>query len=100
MATLLLTALAVTSAGVTSATAGGAADSAAGSVAAGSKQSGTARYLVRYTAGTDVAEEAGKLRSRKISVGRTFEKALRGAVVTATAAQAAEFKRSSRVAAV
>lgn len=100
MATLLLTALAVTSAGVTSATAGGATDSAAGSVAAGSKQSGTARFLVRYTAGTDVAEEAGKLRSRKISVGRTFEKALRGAVVTATAAQAAEFKRSSRVAAV
>lgn len=101
MATLLLTALAVTSAGVTSATADAATDAAAGSVAAGSaKQSGTARYVVRFTAGTDVAAEAGKLRSQKIAVGRTFEKALRGAVVTATRAQAAEFKRSSRVAAV
>ena len=101
MATLLLTALAVTSAGVTSATADAATDAAAGSAASGSaKQSGTARYLVRFTAGTDVAAEAGKLRSQKIAVGRTFEKTLRAAVVTATRAQAAEFKRSSRVAAV
>ncbi|WP_457973679.1 S8 family serine peptidase [Arthrobacter sp. D1-17] len=104
LATLLLTALAVTSAGVTSATAEAAADSAADSSAIGAtdsgKQAGTARYLVRYISGTDVVKEAGKLRSRKIAVGRTFEKALAGAVVTATPSQAAELKRSSQVAAV
>jgi subtilisin family serine protease len=55
---------------------------------------------VRYTAGTDVAEEAGKLRSRKIAVGRTFSKSVRGAVVTATPSQVVELKRSSLVAAV
>jgi subtilisin family serine protease len=40
------------------------------------------------------------LRSRNIAVGRTFAKALRGAVVTATPGQAAELKRSAGVAAV
>ncbi|WP_314193920.1 Ig-like domain-containing protein [uncultured Arthrobacter sp.] len=40
------------------------------------------------------------LRSRNITVGRTFAKAIRGAVVTATPAQAAELKRSAGVAAV
>lgn len=63
-------------------------------------QSGTVRYLVRYEAGTDVAREARTLRSRNIAVRRTFSQALRGAVVTATPAQAAELKRSAKVAAV
>jgi subtilisin family serine protease len=61
---------------------------------------GAARYLVRYASGTDVAREAKNLRSRNIAVGRTFSKALRGAVVTATPAQAAELKSSAHVAAV
>ena len=61
---------------------------------------GAARYLVRYAPGTDVAGAAKTLRSRNIAVGRTFSKALRGAVVTATPAQAAELKSSAQVAAV
>lgn len=61
-------------------------------------RTGTARYLVRYDAGTDMAAEARSLRSRNIAVGRTFSKAVRGAVVTATPGQAAELKRAARVA--
>ncbi|MFJ5699685.1 Ig-like domain-containing protein [Arthrobacter sp. NPDC093139] len=63
-------------------------------------QSGTVRYLVRYEAGIDMAREARNLRSQNIAVRRTFSQALRGAVVTATPAQAAELKRSAQVAAV
>lgn len=55
---------------------------------------------MRYAPGTDVAGAAKTLRSRNIAVGRTFSKALRGAVVTATPAQAAELKSSAQVAAV
>ena len=47
-----------------------------------------------------MAQEARSLRSRSIAVSRTFSKALRGAAVTATPAQAAELKRSAHVAAV
>jgi subtilisin family serine protease len=96
LASLLLTALAVTSAGVTA----GAASPAATDSEAAAAGGATARYLVRYAAGTDVPSEVRSLRSRKIAVGRTFSKALRGAVVTATPAQAAELKRSAQVAAV
>ncbi|WP_251024790.1 Ig-like domain-containing protein [Arthrobacter sp. ISL-65] len=59
-----------------------------------------ARYIVRYSAGTDVSSAVRNLRSRNIAVGRTFAKAIRGAVVTATPGQAAELKRSAGVAAV
>uniref|UniRef100_UPI00209C057F S8 family serine peptidase n=1 Tax=Arthrobacter globiformis TaxID=1665 RepID=UPI00209C057F len=59
-----------------------------------------ARYIVRYSAGTDVSSAVRSLRSKNIAVGRTFAKAIRGAVVTATPAQAAELKRSAGVAAV
>ncbi len=55
---------------------------------------------MRYSAGTDVSSAVRNLRSRNITVGRTFAKAIRGAVVTATPAQAAELKRSAGVAAV
>ena len=47
-----------------------------------------------------MAAEARSLRSRNIAVGRTFSKAVRGAVVTATPGQAAELKRAARVAGV
>jgi subtilisin family serine protease len=59
-----------------------------------------ARYIVRYSAGTDVSSAVRNLRSRNIAVGRTFAKAIRGAVVTATPGQAAELMRSAGVAAV
>lgn len=55
---------------------------------------------MRYAAGTDVAAKARTLRARNVGVGRTFSKALRGAVVTATPAQLTELKRSPDVAAV
>jgi subtilisin family serine protease len=80
--------------------AAGAASPAATNSEAAAPGGATARYLVRYAAGTDVPSEVSSLRSRNIAVGRTFSKALRGAVVTATPAQAAELKRSARVAAV
>jgi subtilisin family serine protease len=59
-----------------------------------------ARYIVRYSAGTDVSSAVRNLHSKNIGVGRTFAKAIRGAVVTATPAQAAELKRTAGVAAV
>ncbi|WP_426988033.1 S8 family serine peptidase [Pseudarthrobacter sp. Y6] len=55
------------------------------------------RYLVRYAAETDVPAEAARLKSQGIGVGRSFTHALRGAVVTATPAQAAALSRSSAV---
>ncbi|MET3174303.1 UNVERIFIED_ORG: subtilisin family serine protease [Arthrobacter sp. UYCu721] len=55
------------------------------------------RYLVRYAAETDVPAEAARLKSQGIGVGRSFTHALRGAVVTATPAQAAALSRSARV---
>lgn len=64
------------------------------------QQSGTERYLVRYAPGTDVPAKVKTLRSRNVAVGRTFTRAVRGAVVTATPAQAAEMKCSGQVAAI
>ncbi|MFE4544403.1 Ig-like domain-containing protein [Arthrobacter sp. NPDC056727] len=55
---------------------------------------------MRYSAGTDVSSAVRNLRSKNIAVGRTFAKAIRGAVVTATPGQAAELKGSAGVAAV
>ncbi|HEY9358448.1 MAG TPA: S8 family serine peptidase [Arthrobacter sp.] len=55
------------------------------------------RYLVRYAADADVATETAALRSRGLAVGRTFSHAVRGAVVTATPAQAEALSRSGRV---
>ena len=71
----------------------------------GTSPSAPARYLVQYTPGTDIAAEARSLRSKgvgssAVKVGRTFSAAVRGAVVTATPAQASILKRSARVAAV
>jgi subtilisin family serine protease len=91
----------VTSAGISVVTAApDAATASAGDIHTQGPQTGTARYLVRYDAGTDVAAEARSLRSRNIAVGRTFSKVVRGAVVTATPGQAAELKRAARVAGV
>ncbi|UKA53790.1 Ig-like domain-containing protein [Arthrobacter sp. FW305-BF8] len=59
-----------------------------------------ARYIVRYSAGTDVSSAVRNLGSRNIAVGRTFAKAIKGAVVTATPGQAAGLLRSAGVAAV
>ncbi|MET3773172.1 S8 family serine peptidase [Arthrobacter nitrophenolicus] len=58
------------------------------------------RYLVSFSTGADVAQEAASLRSQGVQVGRTFSAAVRGAAVTATKAQAAALARSPRVAAV
>lgn len=55
---------------------------------------------MRYSAGTDVSTAVRNLRSKKIAVGHTFAKAIRGAVVTATPEQAADLLRSAGVAAV
>lgn len=55
------------------------------------------RYLVRYAAETDVPAEVASLKSQGIGVGRSFSHALRGAVVTATPAQAAALSRSAAV---
>ncbi|MDP9695544.1 UNVERIFIED_ORG: subtilisin family serine protease [Arthrobacter globiformis] len=73
----------------------------AGAAAAETGAASTAaRYIVRYSAGTDVSSAVRSLRLRNIAVGRTFAKAIRGAVVTATPGQAAELIRSAGVAAV
>ena len=58
------------------------------------------RYLVRCAAETDIPAEVARLKSQGIGVGRSFSHALRGAVVTATPAQAAELSRSAGVASV
>ncbi|WP_235564527.1 S8 family serine peptidase [Arthrobacter sp. Soil762] len=58
------------------------------------------RYLVRFTAETDVPAEAARLKSQGLGVGRSFSHALRGAVVTATPAQAAALSRAAGVASV
>ena len=57
----------------------------------------TGRYLVQYTPSADVAAMASGLRGQGLAVGRTFEHALRGAVVSATPAQAAALARSGNV---
>ncbi|MFJ5861129.1 S8 family serine peptidase [Pseudarthrobacter sp. NPDC092439] len=55
------------------------------------------RYIVQYAAGANVAAEAAGLKAQGLAVGRTFTHAFRGAVVTATPAQAAALARSGRV---
>ncbi|MET3203656.1 S8 family serine peptidase [Arthrobacter sp. UYEF13] len=75
----------------------------AGAVEPAPAPAGTAasvRYLVRYAAETDVPAEVARLKTEGIGVGRSFSHALRGAVVTATPAQAAALARSARVASV
>ncbi|MEN3345349.1 MAG: hypothetical protein V7635_1925 [Arthrobacter sp.] len=99
MASLLLTGFAAAFAGVSPGTAASTTATAASS-ATESTAAAPARYIVRYSAGTDVSTAVRNLRSKNIAVGRTFAKAIRGAVVTATPRQAAELKRSAGVAAV
>jgi subtilisin family serine protease len=99
LASLLLTGFAAAFAGVSPGTAASTTATAASS-ATESTAAPPARYIVRYSAGTDVSTAVRNLRSKDIAVGRTFTKAIRGAVVTATPRQAAELKRSAGVAAV
>ncbi|UEL29504.1 S8 family serine peptidase [Pseudarthrobacter sp. L1SW] len=63
-------------------------------------QGGTERYLVSFSPGADVANEAQGLRSQGVAVGKTFSAAVRGAVITATKGQAAALARSPRIAAI
>ena len=55
------------------------------------------RYLVQFAPGTDVDSAARELRGRGVAVPRTFRHALRGAVVSATSAQAADLARDPGV---
>ncbi len=57
----------------------------------------TGRYIVQYAATADLAAEVSGLRGQGLAVGRTFEHAVRGAVVTANPAQAAALARSGKV---
>ena len=57
----------------------------------------TGRYIVQYAATADVAAEVSGLRGQGLAVGRTFEHAVRGAVVTANPAQAAALAKSGKV---
>jgi subtilisin family serine protease len=57
----------------------------------------TGRYLVQYPATADVAAEVAGLRGQGLAVGRTFEHAIRGAVITGSPAQAAALARSGKV---
>ncbi|MHA7291060.1 S8 family serine peptidase [Arthrobacter sp. MDT3-24] len=81
-------------------TASGLPASAVAPPLAPSGNDASVRYLVRYAAGTDVPAEAARLKSQGLGVGRSFSHALRGAVVTATPAQAAALSRSAGVASV
>ncbi|MCU1517373.1 MAG: serine protease, partial [Pseudarthrobacter sp.] len=88
---LLVAAVALTVTGLPA-----AAAAAAGAVAPAANEPG-GRYLVRYAPGADVAAETAAIRSRGLGVRRTFSHAVRGAVVTATPAQAKALARSGQV---
>lgn len=77
----------------------GAAGAASGPPsAAGSSTAGVeARYVVRYAPGTDMSATARTLRADGVAVGRTFTRAIDGAVVTLTAGEAAALVRSPGV---
>ncbi|TLM83457.1 S8 family serine peptidase [Pseudarthrobacter sp. NamE5] len=94
---MLLTVLSVTCAGVT---AGNAAPDPSQAAVGEGPQGAKARYIVKYADGTDPAVGERALHARKLPVGRTFSAALRGAVVTATPAQAEELRTAGEVAAV
>jgi len=55
------------------------------------------RYLVQYTARTDVAAEARDLRSEGVEVRRTFGRSVKSAVVSATPAEATELAQDPQV---
>lgn len=90
---ILLTALSATWAGVATGNAAPAAD-------LGGPKEATSRYIVEYAGGAGAAAGAKALHARNLNVRRTFSKALRGAVVTATPAQAEELRISGEVAGV
>ena len=91
----LVTAVVLGAAGVPAASAapGRSADRAQASV----KASPNGRYLVQYTARTDVAAEARDLRSEGVAVRRTFGRSVKSAVVSASRAEAAELAQDPQV---
>ncbi|WP_324643158.1 S8 family serine peptidase [Pseudarthrobacter sp. LT1] len=91
-----LTALLSTAALSTAALPAAAAPVAA-AVAVQPAAAATGRYIVQYAPSADVTAEAAGLRGQGLAVGRTFEHAIHGAVVTATPAQAAALARSGKV---
>ncbi|MDQ0767661.1 subtilisin family serine protease [Pseudarthrobacter defluvii] len=87
--TALLSAVALSAASLPAAAAPPATPGGAGNA--------TGRYIVQYARTADVAAEVTGLRAQGIAVGRTFEHAVRGAVVTANPAQAAALAKSGKV---
>jgi subtilisin family serine protease len=70
---------------------------AAPAVDAGRAGNAGGRYIVQYLPTADVPAEVSGLRGQGLAVGRTFEHAIRGAVVTANPAQAAALAKSGKV---
>lgn len=64
---------------------------------AGNDGGARGRYIVQYAGEADVPAEVTRLKSQGIGVGRSYSHALRGALVTATPAQAAALSRSAGV---
>ena len=79
---------AVATAGVVAALGTTGAAGAATGLSARSAPHADARYLVRYSPGTDVSAAARSLRADGLAVERTFTRAVDAAVVTLTAAEA------------
>ena len=67
---------------------------------AGNDDGARNRYIVQYAGTADVPAEVTRLKAQGIAVGRSFSHALRGALITATPAQAAAVSRSAGVASV
>ncbi|WP_285245284.1 S8 family peptidase [Pseudarthrobacter sp. fls2-241-R2A-127] len=67
---------------------------------AAAPDSTSGRYLVQFAAGTDVPTAVRDLHAQGVAVGRTFSKALHGAAITATSAQATALLRSGKATAV
>ncbi|MFF1882450.1 S8 family peptidase, partial [Pseudarthrobacter sp. NPDC058196] len=76
------------------------APAAAPTSPAAAPESATGRYLVQFPPGADVPAEARDLRAQGIGINHTFTKALRGAAIKATPAQATALLRSGRASAV
>lgn len=59
---------------------------------------GEARYIVRYDTTSDTARQTASLQARGVRVGRTFSRAVKGAVVEVTPQKAAELSTAPGVA--
>ena len=97
---VLLSAVALCSSAVAAASWPAPAADAAPAAPVASPANDGGRYLVQFAPGRDVPAEAAALRAQGIGVTRTFTKAVKGAAIEASAAQAAALLRSGRAAAV